>query len=138
MMQASEIPPRSADLSLRRRSTNLQLRDCVTIGSTSQHFAHPRVPRCYRDGIIMRWVSDRLLKSLAVGPGTARIGPPARHLSPKFFDLTATTLLRSANGISRLTTNRDQLGRLTVGRTRSASIIFGAFSAAKPASSIRC
>ena len=35
----------------------------------------------------MRSDSDRLLKSLAVGPGTTRLGQPARHPSPRFFRL---------------------------------------------------
>src|SRR5436190_23547976 len=99
MTPDSEIRPHSAGLSLRRRSTNSRPRDCVTIASTSQHFALLRGPRCYQDGIITRWDSDRLLKSPAVGPDTTLLGPPARHRSPRFFRPTATTPLRSANGI---------------------------------------
>ena len=51
---------------------------------------------------------------------------------------TATTPLQSANGILHPTLNRDQPGLSIAGRTRSDSIISGDFSAAKPASSIRC
>src|SRR5215472_4334961 len=98
MTPVSEIRPHSAGLSLRRHSTNWRPRDCVTIGSTSQPFAPPRAPRCYQDEIITRWDLDRLLKFPAVGLGTTRIGPRAQHPSQRFFNSTATTPLRSANG----------------------------------------
>src|SRR6516162_2773838 len=99
MTRGSEIRLHSADLLLRRRSTNSRPRDCVTIGSTSQPFARPPAPRCYQGEIITRWDLDRLLKCPAVGPGTTQIGPPALHPSPRFFNSTAITPLPSASGI---------------------------------------
>src|SRR6516162_8770605 len=98
MTRGSEIRLHSADLWLRRHSTNSRPRDCVTIGSTSQPFAPPRAPRCYQGEIITRWDLDRLLKCPAVGPGTTRIGPPAPHPSQRFFNSTATTPQLSASG----------------------------------------
>src|SRR6478672_7787133 len=97
-MPVLEIRPHSADLLLHRRSTDSRPRDCVTIVSTSRHFARPRAPRYYQGGIITRWGSDRLLKSPAVGRGTTRLGPPARHRSPRSFRPTATTPLRLVSG----------------------------------------
>ena len=137
MMRGSEIRPRSAGLSLRRHSTNWQPKDCVTIASTSQHFVPRRARRCCQDETIMLWDSGRFVNWLAVGRVTARTGRRAPRQSPRLFSSTATTPLQSANGILRRMRSRDPPDLSIAGRTRSDSIISGAFLEAKPASSIR-
>ena len=85
MMRGSEIRPRSADLSLLRRSTNSRPRDFVTIDFTSPHFVRRRAQRCYRDGIIIQSDSGRSVNWLAAGRVTARTGRRAPRPSPRFF-----------------------------------------------------